>query len=454
MKKLGGQSINFRDNARQALQNPTLRRAMRHATETFRNKRNDAIDGIPFEEWREQASELRKSIIGNINGYVDEFAVNATKRGAIVHRAKTAADARDLIAAILKDNGAKSIVKSKSMVTEEIHLNKCLADLGFRVIETDLGEYIIQIAGETPSHIIVPAIHRSKEQIGQLFCEKLGCDFSDDPAVLTDTARKLLRQEFLSADAAISGANCYIANTGSIVLFTNEGNGRMVTTLPPLHIVVTSIEKALPSINDLPLLMRLLPRSATGQVLTSYLSIISGQRMPYSTMDTKRLHIVLLDNGRSEIARGPYWEMLKCIKCGACMNVCPVYGMIGGHAYASTYPGPMGVILSTLLNGLENAHPLLDATTLCGACAEACPVKVPLLKLLYELREMRVAKGYNNTLEGVSMRGFGIAAKNAHIFRTGQASAGALWPLAGILSPVTVNRLPKPVKRTFRRRFS
>ncbi|MGO9735907.1 MAG: LutB/LldF family L-lactate oxidation iron-sulfur protein [Desulfomonilaceae bacterium] len=454
MKRGAGQLINFRDNARRAIENPTLRRAMRHATESFRHKRSDAIVGIPFEEWREQASELRRTVIGDIKGYVDEFAVNATKRGAIVHRVKTAGDARDLIGAILKDNGAKNIVKSKSMVTEEIHLNKHLENLGLRVIETDLGEYIIQIAGETPSHIIVPAIHKSREQIGRLFCEKLSCDFSDDPTVLTNTARKILRQEFLTADAAISGANCYIADTGSIVLFTNEGNGRMVTTLPPLHIVVTSIEKALPSIENLPLLMRLLPRSATGQTLTSYLSIITGTRMPGAATGAKQLHIVLLDNGRSEIAKGPYREILKCIKCGACMNVCPVYGMIGGHAYDSTYPGPMGVILSTLLNGIENAHPLLDATTLCGACAEACPVKVPLLKLLYELREMRVDKGYNQTVESLGMAGFGIATKNAHIFQAGQTSARALWSLAGFLSPLTVNRFPKPTNRTFRRRFS
>jgi L-lactate dehydrogenase complex protein LldF len=454
MKRGAGQSINFRDNARQAIENPTLRRSMRHATESFRQKRNDAIVGVPFEEWREQASELRRSVIGNLKGYVDEFAVNATKRGAIVHRAETAEDARNLIGAILKDNGAKNIVKSKSMVTEEIHLNKHLENLGFRVVETDLGEYIIQIAGETPSHIIVPAIHKSREQIGRLFCEKLSCDFSDDPTVLTNTARGILRQEFLTADAAISGANCYVASTGSVVLFTNEGNGRMVTTLPPLHIVVTSIEKALPSIENLPLLMRLLPRSATGQTLTSYLSIITGARMPGAATGAKKLHIVLLDNGRSEIAQGPYREILKCIKCGACMNVCPVYGMIGGHAYDSTYPGPMGVILSTLLNGIEDAHPLLDATTLCGACAEACPVKVPLLKLLYELREMRVARGYTKTLESLGMAGFGVAAKNAHVFQAGQTSARALWSIAGFLSPLMVNRLPKPNNRTFRRRFS
>ncbi|MFA6223373.1 MAG: LutB/LldF family L-lactate oxidation iron-sulfur protein [Desulfomonilaceae bacterium] len=454
MKKLPSHIIDFHDNARRAIDDHSLRRSMRHATGTFRQKRSDAIAGIPFQEWRQAASELRRMVVDDLKGYVDEFAVNATRRGAIVHRVKNAEDARNLVGDILKDNHAKSIVKSKSMVTEEIHLNKHLEDLGLRVIETDLGEYIIQIAGETPSHIIVPAIHKSREQIGQLFREKLGCDLSNDPTVLTNTAREILRQEFLSADAAISGANCFIADTGSVVLFTNEGNGRMVTTLPPLHIVVTSIEKALPSIKDLPLLMRLLPRSATGQTLTSYLSIITGPREPGATTGAKRLHIVLLDNGRSEIANGPYREILKCIKCGACMNVCPVYGIVGGHAYGSTYPGPMGVILSALLNGMEETHRLLDATTLCGACAEVCPVKVPLLKLLYELREMRVDKGYVKTAEALGMTGFGIAAHNVNIFRTGQVSARALWPLAGFLSPITVNRLPKPVNRTFRRRMS
>ncbi|MGC8605150.1 MAG: LutB/LldF family L-lactate oxidation iron-sulfur protein [Desulfomonilaceae bacterium] len=454
MKKRVSKAINFRDNTRQALHNTTLRRSMRHATESFGQKRRDSILGTRFEEWREAASELRKAVIHRLPGYVDEFALNATRRGATVHRAKTAEEARDVVAAILKDNGAKNVVKSKSMVTEEIHINKHLEKQGFRVIETDLGEYIIQIAGETPSHIIVPAIHKSREEIGRLFCEKLGCDFSDDPEVLTAKARKILRHEFLTADAAISGANCYISDTGSVVLFTNEGNGRMVTTLPPLHIVVTSIEKALPSIHDLPLLMRLLPRSATGQTLTSYLSIVTGRQMLESATGPKRLHIVLVDNGRSEIAKGPYSEILKCIKCGACMNVCPVYGMIGGHAYDSTYPGPMGIILSTLLNGIENAHPLLDATTLCGACAEVCPVKVPLLKLLYELREMRVEKGYSMTLENLGMVGFGVAAGNARIFQAAQTAARALWPLADFLSPITIKRLPKPTRTTFRRRFS
>lgn len=454
MKTNNPGAINFRDNARRAIDDPSLRRAMRHATETFRQKRSQAIVGIPIEEWREQASELRKRVISDLEGYADEFAVNATRRGAIVHRVANAGEARKLIGDILKDNHAKSIVKSKSMVTEEIHLNKHLEELGLRVIETDLGEYIIQIAGETPSHIIVPAIHKSREQIGRLFCEKLSCDFSDDPTVLTNTAREILRREFLSADAAISGANCYIADTGSVALFTNEGNGRMVTTLPPLHIVLTSIEKALPSIKDLPLLMRLLPRSATGQTLTSYLSIITGQRMPGAATGAKQLHIVLLDNGRSEIAAGPSREILKCIRCGACMNVCPVYGTVGGHAYESTYPGPMGVILTTLLNGLEHSHPLLDATTLCGACVEVCPVKVPLLKILYELREKKVDSGYVKTLERFGMLGFGLAANSPFGFQTGQSVAKALWPLARFFSPVTVNRLPVPADRTFKRRMS
>ncbi len=446
--------INFRQNSQEALQNNSLRHAMRYATDTFRDKRFNGIQGVPFEEWRQRASDLKISVLENLSGYGDQFAANATRRGAIIHRAVDAAHARELVGDILHDHGAINVVKAKSMVTEEIHLNKYLDDRGFRVIETDLGEYIVQIAGETPSHILAPALHKTRHQIGKLFCDKLGCDFSDEPHVLTNTARKVLRPEFIKADAGICGANFFVADTGSIVLFTNEGNGRMVTTLPPLLIVVTSIEKALPSIKDLSLFMRLLPRSATGQVLSSYLSIISGDQIPGLPSGSRRLHVILLDNGRSEIADGPHREILKCIRCGACMNVCPVYGTIGGHAYESTYPGPMGVILSTLLNGLERSHPLLDATTLCGACSEVCPVKVPLLKLLYELRERRVEDGYATSMERFGMLGFGLAANSPFFFETGQALAKTLWSLARLLSPVTVNRLPVPTDRTFKRRMS
>ena len=449
------QGIPFRTNAAQAIRNATLRGAMRNATDTFTIKRADALSGVPVEEWREQASAMRLHVLDNLSDYVDRFEKNAARAGARVHRAKDSQEARERIGSILKDHGIGSVVKSKSMVSEEIHLNNYLETQGVRVVETDLGEYIIQIAGEGPSHIIVPAIHKDRRQVGKLFAEKLGCEYSDDPTVLTRIAKKILREEFLSAKAGISGANFAVADSGSIVLFTNEGNGRMCTTLPPLHIAVLSIEKMIPSLADLPKFIRLLPRSATGQILTSYMSVITGTRKPGESTGAEEMHIVLVDNGRSEIVNGEYREMLKCIRCGACLNACPVYRMVGGHAYGTTYPGPMGIVLTTLLDGMEKANPLLDATTLCGACGDVCPVKVPLPQLLRRLRERRVEEGLTPKLEQTGMAGFGKIVKSPFLFHLGQTAGHFLWPVAAKIAPkVALDRLPRPVGKTFGRRVS
>jgi len=428
---------------------------MSNATETFAIKRADAVSAVPLEEWREHASSTRLQVLDNLSYYVDLFAKNATRAGAIVHRAKDAQGARDLIASILKDRGVERVVKSKSMVSEEIHLNDYLRREGITSVETDLGEYIIQVAGEGPSHIIVPAIHKNRRQVGELFAEKLRCEYSDDPMVLTAIAKKVLREEFLSAKAGFSGANFAAADSGSIVVFTNEGNGRMCTTLPPLHIALLSMEKMIPSLADLPTFMRLLPRSATGQILTSYTSIITGTRGPNESTGAKEMHIVILDNGRSQIVTGEYREMLKCIRCGACLNACPVYRSVGGHAYGATYPGPMGIVLTTLLDGMEKAHPLLDATTLCGACGDVCPVKVPLPRLLRRLREERVERGFTPTLEQQAMAGFGWAVKSGTLFSLGQKAAGVFLPIGStLLKDGVLGRMPRPAAKTFTRRVS
>jgi L-lactate dehydrogenase complex protein LldF len=445
--------IPFRRNASEALQNATLRAAMRNAAETFSNKRGDAVASVPLEDWREAASAVRMEVLSKLPDYVDQFARNAVKAGAVVHRAKDSQAACEIVGYALKDRGVEKVVKSKSMVSEEIHLNSYLEERGINVVETDLGEYIIQIAGESPSHIIVPAIHKDRRQVGRLFAEKLKCDYTDNPAELTKIAQKILREEFLSAPAGISGANFAVADTGSLVLFTNEGNGRMVTTLPPLHVAVLSIEKMVPTFEDLPKFIRLLPRSATGQTLTSYMSVITGTRRPAESTGARELHIVLVDNGRSEIVNGEYREMLKCIRCGACLNACPVYRTVGGHAYGTTYPGPMGIVLTALLDGLERANPLLDATTLCGACGDVCPVKVPLPKLLRRLREARVEHGLTPSLERRAMTGFGWAAKSATLFSLGQKLARLLLPIGAKLQKHGVlGRMPRPHKTTFRRR--
>ncbi len=447
--------ISFRANAIRALRDSALRAAMCNATETFSTKRSDAISGVPIEEWRNKASELKLHVLDDLPHYVDRFESNAKRAGAKVHRAKDASEANSIIAEVLRNHSIQKVVKSKSMVSEEIHLNHYLQENGIRAVETDFGEYIVQIAGETPSHILVPAIHKDRRQVGKLFAEKLGCDYTEDPTDLANIAKTLLRQEFLSAKAGISGANFAVADSGSIVLFTNEGNGRMCTTVPPLHIALLSIEKMIPSLADLPKFTRLLPRSATGQTLSSYMSVITGTRKSGEATGAEEMHIVLLDNGRSEILKGRYREVLKCFRCGACLNACPVYRMVGGHAYQSTYPGPIGIVLTTLLDGMERAHPLLDATTLCGACGDVCPMKVPLPDLLRKLREERVEKGFTPRLEKMGMSVFGQVAKSPRFFHFGQAAASFLWPVVTKAAPRGgLERLSRPVSRTLRERVS
>lgn len=446
-------SVPFRSNAVRALADAPLRASLSHATGLFSQKRSEALASVPIEEWREIASTTRLKVLDDLPDYVDLFAKNATAAGAVVHRAKDAASAREIAGLLLRDRSIKKLVKSKSMVSEEIHMNAYLEKQGLKVIETDLGEYIIQIARETPSHIIVPAIHKNRRQVGKLFSEKLGCEYSEDPTVLTKIARKVLREEFLTADAGMSGANFAVADTGSLVIFTNEGNGRMVTTLPRLHIAVLSIEKIIPLFSDLPKFIRLLPRSATGQTLTTYMSIITGTRKPHESTGAAELHIILLDNGRSKIVRGPCREILKCVRCGACMNVCPVYRLVGGHAYASTYPGPMGIILTALLDGLERANTLLDATTLCGACGEVCPVKVPLPSLLRRLRETRAELGLTPAGERAGMKAFGMAVQSPSLFHMGQAFSRTFWTPARMTMGGVMDRLPRPSDKPFRKRI-
>ncbi len=447
-------SLNFRSNAARALKDISLRDAIRTATDTFAVKRAEGVASVPIEVWREQASAIRLNVLDNLPDLLDRFTANATRAGAIVHRAPDAQAARDIVLHILKDRGVQRIAKAKSMVTEEIRLNEHLESHGMEVVETDLGEYIVQLAGESPSHILAPAIHKNRRQVGRLFAEKLGVEYSEDPEILTKIARRALRKVFLSADAGISGANFAIAETGSLAIFTNEGNGRMVTTLPKLHVAVLTMEKIIPGLTDLATFIRLLPRSASGQKMSSYLSLITGPKKVNDGSRVEQLHIVILDNGRTRILEGECREILKCIRCSACINVCPVYKAVGGHAYQSTYPGPMGIVLTNELEGLDRAHPLLDASTLCGACAEACPVKVPLVKLIRTLREQRVNRQLTPGYEKTGMKTFSLAARHRSLFGWGQRLANLLWPALRAVGADTLKRLPKPARRSFTRIMS
>ena len=448
-------SLKFRENSAAAVADHSLRAAMKNAADTFGTRRAAAFAAIPdLEALRDQASDLRMKVLDNLPAYLEEFSANATRAGATVHRAVDAAVARETILALLKERGVRMVAKGKSMVSEEIGLNAHLQRAGIEVVETDLGEYIIQLEGETPSHIIVPAIHKNRQQVGKLFADRLGVPYSDDPQVLTKIARRVMREKFLAADAGISGANFAIAESGSLVLFTNEGNGRMVTSVPPLHIAILSLEKILPRLADLPTFIRLLPRSATGQAITSYLSLITGTRKAGEATGARELHIVILDNGRTEILAGECREMLKCIRCGACMNVCPVYRTVGGHAYGWTYPGPMGMVLTTLLTGMEKSYPLVDASTLCGACVEVCPVRIPLVPLIVKLRERRVSEGLSNPKERLGMRFFGAAIKNPGLFYWGERISRLFWPMIRKVGGKDVaGRLPDPSARPFHRRI-
>ncbi len=384
----------FQDNARAALADGTLRGALGRATSLFAERRATALEGLgDWEELRERGRAIKEEALSDLDRQLETFVARAEERGTQVHWARDAREACAVVGELVAAAGARRLVKSKSMTTEEIGLNEALETDGTLPIETDLGEWIIQLAGETPSHIIVPAIHKTKRAIADLFVEKLAIEPSDDVDVLAGAARRVLREHFSKADLGISGVNFGIAETGSILVLENEGNARMTTSLPRVHVAVMGIEKVLPRFGDLEPFLRLLPRSGTGQHLTSYQSILTGPKRAADEEGPDELHIVLLDNGRSAMLRERVTrQSLACIRCGACLNVCPVYKAIGGHAYGSVYPGPIGAVITPQLQGLSRAAQLPFASSLCGACRDVCPVKIDIPELLLELRK-RVAEG-------------------------------------------------------------
>jgi L-lactate dehydrogenase complex protein LldF len=381
-------SETFDRNARAALVDGQLRGALRNLANTFGERRKVAMTTVDdWEGLRERARAVKDETLAHLDQYLEEFADNAERAGAQVHWARDAAEACGIVLGLLREREATHIVKSKSMATEEIHLNHALEDAGLSPIETDLGEWIIQLAHETPSHIVVPAIHKSKRQIAELFAEKVGIELTDDVALLTSTARRILRQRFAEADAGISGVNFGVAETGTILILENEGNARLTTSLPRMHIAVMGIEKIIPRLKDLDVFLKLLPRSGTGQRLTSYQSLITGVKRSPDDEGPVEMHIVLMDNGRSRMLGHPVTrQSLACIRCGACLNACPVYQQVGGHAYGSVYPGPIGAVITPQLSGLKSSAQLPYASSLCGACREVCPVKIDIPELLLHLR--------------------------------------------------------------------
>ena len=463
------QAMRFHARAGEKLKDAVLQGALRKARPLFVAKRRKGMaslaeDGLEFEMLRSAAKNIKNRILADLDVWLDIFEQRAKARGAEVLWARDGAEAARLVVGIAQREGVTKATKSKSMLSEEADLNAALAAAGIRPVETDLGEYIVQLAGEKPSHIIAPAVHKAIAEVEALFAKEHGRPIetrtSADIPDLAREARAVLRQHFLSAEMGISGANFLIAETGSAALVTNEGNGRMVTTLPRVHVVITGIEKLVPTLEDFATLMRLLPRSATGQAISNYVSLLTGTKGEDEHDGPEKTVFILVDNGRAQLLGSPYEEMLRCIRCGACMNHCPVYFSLGGHAYGWVYPGPMGSVLTPLYTGIENALDLPHATTGCNQCGSVCPVRIPLPKLMHQLRTEQVERGLRPWSERLAFKAWAWVAGRPALYRwlTRRAARYLNWladgegriRILGLAPGWTVGRdLPVAGNRTF-----
>jgi L-lactate dehydrogenase complex protein LldF len=426
--------MHFKPRAAEKLADTRLRKNLTKLSDKFVNTRAMAVAELDdFEATRNAAVERRNRALAQLDVWLGTFERNATARGATVLYAETHEDAARLIVEIGKKHGCSKAIKAKSMVSEEIGLNQALSAAGITPVETDLGEYILQINdNEAPSHIIAPVIHKDKDEISDLFARTHKTPRKEEITQLTGEARAVLRGHFVAADMGITGANFLIAETGSVAVVTNEGNEGMCTILPRVHVVLAGIEKVLPTLEDAATLMRLLPRSATGQQISNYFSLLSGTRAAGEPDGPDHLYYVLLDGGRTGLLGGEFQEMLRCIRCGACMNHCPVYQKIGGHAYGWVYPGPMGSVLTPSYVGLDQAIDLPIAATLCGKCSVVCPVKIPLPELLRKLRIKQVERGLRPWVERAALAAWGYAARRPSLYRAGsRVAARALKWMGG-----------------------
>jgi L-lactate dehydrogenase complex protein LldF len=439
----------FKQGTTIALQDVQLQGALNGISSGMFVNRSNALAEVPdVEKLRDHLKAIRSATLGRLAEHLETFERKAMAAGAQVHWAKDGAEATAVVLDIAAKHDVKLVTKSKSMVTEEIHLNRALEEAGIEPIETDLGEYIIQLANEPPSHIIAPAIHKTKQQVADLMSVPAGRPLSaDDIPGLTAVARQLLRQKFLTAGMGVSGANIGVAESGSVVLVTNEGNGRMVTSLPRVHVVLMGIEKIAPTWDDAAVWLSLLARSATGQPLSIYTSIVTGPRRADDVDGPEEVHIILLDHNRSQQVGTKYEEVLQCIRCGACLNVCPVYRRAGGHAYGSPYSGPIGAVVSPLLFGLEEYEALPHASTLCGACLDVCPVRIDLPRMLLELRADEVERKIVPPLERWAEQAVAFGFRHEKLMSLG-ANMGRFIPVGDVR--VNGRKLPQLAPRSFR----
>jgi len=455
-----------------ALADARLRQALALTTGRLAGGRAGAFGALPdAEACRDEARRARAAAVARLDSHLDQFARAAEARGCTIHWAETAADARRIITGIARERGIRLAVKSKSMATEEIELNEALEHAGVRVVETDLGEFVVQLGGDRPSHIITPIIHRSRRDVAALFQEKLGAapaDVADIPA-MTALARRVLRAEFLQAGMGISGVNLAVAETGSLCVVTNEGNGRLTTTLPRVHVALLGLERIVPTAADLAAVLTVLARSATGQASSVYTNVMTGPRRRSGGPDgpgtgepdgPEELHLVILDNGRSRLLGTPLAEILYCVRCGACLNVCPVYRLVGGHAYGGVYPGPVGSVVMPGLHGVEEWSELAHASSLCGACRDVCPVKIDLPHLLLAVRREAAGGRLAPLWVRAAMPIYAAVATRPRLYRwAGRAAArlaravqheGWITRLPGPLGAWTASRdFPAPAARSF-----
>jgi L-lactate dehydrogenase complex protein LldF len=470
----------FHSHIRASLADKNLQSALDANAERRIAVRQNAFAALANpQELRARAHLVRTEVIANLDTYLEQFVVHLNENRIVVHRAVDATQVIEIVLEIAAQKSARLIAKSKTMISEEIRLNHALESHGLSVIETDLGEYIVQLRGEAPSHIITPAVHLRRQDVGKLFAEKLGIPYTEDIGIITNAARNTLRQVFLDAEIGISGVNFGVAETGTLCVVTNEGNGRMVTTLPQTHIALMGIERLLPNMDDLALMLSLLPRSATGQKLSVYTNLINSPRGAEDSDGPQERHLILVDNGRSAVRESELQEILCCIRCGSCLNACPVFREIGGHAYVgrdgkgSAYPGPMGSVVSPALFGqLEFGH-LARASSLCGACKEACPVDIDLPKLLLRIRagigvnqNRNVAKPNAPAVLSIGLGLFSTAATSPRRFAFAQWLAGLFGSVATVLSkgdpwihlPAVSGwgfskDFPSPAAKSFRKRY-